>query len=107
MKIDRSAFRRLLGILDFLPHYFVGSNADLPIVGGSILSHDHYQGGRHIMPLHRARIEKNYALPTFPGVSLGRVQWPLSTLRLAGADKTALTDLAGQILDAWREYSDP
>ncbi|MDR1613655.1 MAG: UDP-glucose--hexose-1-phosphate uridylyltransferase, partial [Planctomycetota bacterium] len=107
MKIDRATFTRLLEILDFLPHYFAGSNADLPIVGGSILSHDHYQGGRHLMPLDRARIEKSYVLPAFPGVSLGRVEWPLSTLRLNGADKTALADLAEYILGAWREYSDP
>ncbi|MDR1486706.1 MAG: UDP-glucose--hexose-1-phosphate uridylyltransferase, partial [Deltaproteobacteria bacterium] len=107
MKIDRVTFKRLLAILDFLPHYFVGSNADLPIVGGSILSHDHYQGGRHAMPIESAQAEKSYEFSRFGAVRVARVKWPLSTLRLSGSDKRELAELADFILGAWRGYSDP
>jgi UDPglucose--hexose-1-phosphate uridylyltransferase len=107
MRTDRSTFCRLLGILDFLPHYFVGSNADLPIVGGSILDHDHYQGGRHVMPIELAAIEKKYFLPDYPDVAVGRLNWPLSALRLSGSNKKTVTDLATFILAVWRAYSDP
>lgn len=106
MRISRATFENLLGLLDWLPHYFFGSNADLPIVGGSILSHEHYQGGRHIFAMDRAPVEKRYAAPRFPGVSLGRVRWPMSALRLEGRDAKALTELADLILSAWRAYSD-
>lgn len=104
MRVDRRAFENLLGFLDFLPHYFVGSNADLPIVGGSILSHDHYQGGRHEFPMNLAPVEKEYDIG--PGLSLGRVRWPLSTLRLSGAAAGPLVDAAVTILANWRDWSD-
>jgi UDPglucose--hexose-1-phosphate uridylyltransferase len=106
MRIDKPTLIRLLGILDFLPHYFVGSNADLPIVGGSILTHDHYQGGCYRMPVESAEAEALYRLEGFPGVEISRVKWPLSTLRLRGAGKGELADLANLVLEAWRGYSD-
>ena len=107
MVVDHVALRRLVDILDFLPHYFVGSNADLPIVGGSILTHDHYQGGRRLMPIEGAAVESAFELPGYGDVSVGRLRWPLSTLRLAGRSKERLADLAFHILSAWRGYSDP
>ncbi|MBR4940645.1 MAG: UDP-glucose--hexose-1-phosphate uridylyltransferase [Clostridia bacterium] len=107
MKISRQAFERLLDFIDLFPHYFVGSNADLPIVGGSILTHDHFQGGRTVFPMELAPIEKEYASPLFPEVSVGIVKWPLSVIRLASEDRKKLADLAEKILDAWRSYSDP
>lgn len=104
MKIEAKTFGNLLEFLDFLPHYFIGSNADLPIVGGSILSHDHYQGGRHVFPMDVAPVEKEYG--TRDGVTLGRVKWPMSALRLRGKDGPAVIRLATKILEAWRGYSD-
>ncbi|UQZ89849.1 galactose-1-phosphate uridylyltransferase [Deltaproteobacteria bacterium Smac51] len=106
MKIDRLTFVNLLEFLDTLPHYFAGSNADLPIVGGSILSHDHYQGGRHRFPMDEAPVEKEYDCPAFPNLKLGRVKWPMSTLRLRGRDKAGLISAATAILNDWREWSD-
>ncbi|MBR5411183.1 MAG: UDP-glucose--hexose-1-phosphate uridylyltransferase [Clostridia bacterium] len=106
MKIDRAAFCKLLDFVTLFPHYFVGSNADLPIVGGSILSHEHFQGGRYEFPMERAPIEKELVFPGFPGVKAGVVKWPMSTIRLQSADKTSLADLAEKILNAWRGYTD-
>ena len=105
MKITRRTFEHLLDIIDFLPHYFVGSNADLPIVGGSILSHDHYQGGRYRFAMDAAPVEKFYR-PIMPGVEMGRVKWPMSALRLKGDDQAALVETADLILAGWRRYSD-
>ena len=107
MKIDRSAFRKLLDFVVQFPHYFVGSNADLPIVGGSILSHDHFQGGRYTFAMERAEIEREVSFPGFADVTAGIVRWPMSVIRLRCADDGRLVDLAEKILTAWRVYSDP
>ena len=107
MKIDRSAFRKLLDFVVQFPHYFVGSNADLPIVGGSILSHDHFQGGRYTFAMERAEIEREVSFPGFADVTAGIVRWPMSVIRLRCADDGRLVDLAEKILTAWRAYSDP
>ena len=107
MKIDRSAFRKLLDFVIQFPHYFVGSNADLPIVGGSILSHDHFQGGRYTFAMERAEVEETVSFPGFSDVEAGIVRWPMSVLRLRSADDGRLVDLAEKILAAWRSYSDP
>ena len=107
MKIDRSAFRKLLDFVVQFPHYFVGSNADLPIVGGSILSHDHFQGGHYTFAMERAEIEKTVSFPGFDDVTAGIVKWPMCVIRLRCADDNRLVDLAEKILTAWRAYSDP
>ncbi|MFR0708066.1 MAG: galactose-1-phosphate uridylyltransferase [Eggerthella lenta] len=105
MKIDAACFERLLDFVDAFPFYFVGSNADLPIVGGSILSHDHFQGGRHVFPLMRAPIERAVALPGCPQVHGGVVRWPASVLRLISHDRNALARGAKRVLDAWQGFS--
>lgn len=107
MKVSRKSFENLLDFVTIFPHYFLGSNADLPIVGGSILSHDHYQGGRYTFAMAKAPIEKTYTFPGFENIKVGRVKWPMSTIRLQGEDREELADLAEKILDAWRKYSDP
>ena len=106
MKIDRSAFRKLLDFVKQFPHYFVGSNADLPIVGGSILSHDHFQGGRHVFAMEKAPVERAVSFPGFADVEAGIVRWPLSVIRLRCGDDNRLVDLAEKILTAWRGYTD-
>ena len=106
MKIDRSTFRKELDFVTRFPHYFVGSNADLPIVGGSILSHDHFQGGRYVFAMERAPLEETLSFPGFSGVRAGIVRWPMSVIRLTGGDREELTELADRILTAWRGYSD-
>jgi UDPglucose--hexose-1-phosphate uridylyltransferase len=106
MKISRITFENLLAFLDILPHYIVGSNADLPIVGGSILSHDHYQGGRYTFAMEKAEVEETYCIKGYEEISVGRVKWPLSVLRLRTANKEKLIDLADHMLTVWREYSD-
>lgn len=106
MKINRDSFRRLLKIIEVLPHYFVGSNADLPIVGGSILTHDHYQAGRHDFPMAKAPVEKTFELTGFPTVTAGIVQWPMSVIRLSSTDTQALTNAADFIHESWKQYSD-
>ncbi len=106
MKIDRSAFRKLLDFVMQFPRYFVGSNADLPIVGGSILSHDHFQGGRYTFAMEKAPVEREVAFPGFADVAAGIVHWPMSVLRLRSADDARLVDLAEKILTAWRGYTD-
>ena len=107
MKIERAAFRKLLDFVKQFPHYFVGSNADLPIVGGSILSHDHFQGGRYTFAMERAPIEKEWTFPGFADVRAGIVHWPMSCIRLSCPDDDRLVELADKILTAWRAYSDP
>ena len=107
MHIDRAAFESLLDVVDALPQYFFGSNADLPIVGGSILSHDHYQGGRHTFPMEVAPIAEPFDVPAFPNVKAGIVKWPLSVIRLQCADREQLADAATHVLDSWRDYDDP
>ena len=106
MKIDRSAFRKLLDFVKQFPHYFVGSNADLPIVGGSILSHDHFQGGRYTFAMEKAPVEKEVSFPGFEDVECGIVKWPMSVIRLRSADDDRLVDLAEKILTTWRGYTD-
>ena len=106
MKIDRSAFRKLLNFVKQFPHYFVGSNADLPIVGGSILSHDHFQGGRYTFAMEKAPVEKEVSFPGFEDVECGIVKWPMSVIRLRSADDDRLVDLAEKILTTWRGYTD-
>ena len=106
MKVSRQSISRLLEFVTFLPHYFVGSNADLPIVGGSILSHDHFQGGRYEFPMAKAPIREKVCFPGFEDVEAGIVHWPMSVIRLRGKEAQRLVDLADKILTAWREYSD-
>ena len=106
MKINRDTFENICDFITEFPHYFVGSNADLPIVGGSILSHDHYQGGHYTFPMEIAKVEKKYKFEGFPEVEAGRVKWPMSTLRLKSENRKQLIDLAEKILTAWRGYSD-
>ena len=107
MAISRKTFERLLTIVETFPGYFAGSNADLPIVGGSILTHDHYQGGRHTFPMELATVEDSFSIEGFEAVSVGIVNWPMSVLRLQSDDKAQLIDLADHILKTWRGYSDP
>ena len=106
MKIDRSAFEKLLSFVGSFPHYFVGSNADLPIVGGSILSHEHFQGGHYTFAMETAPVEQELSFAGFEDVSAGIVKWPMSVIRLKGADPRRIADLAEKILAAWRNYSD-
>jgi len=106
MKIDRLAFRKLLDFVKQFPHYFVGSNADLPIVGGSILSHDHFQGGRYTFAMARACMEKQVSFRGYEAVESGIVKWPMSTIRLRSKDDSVLVELSDKILKAWRGYTD-
>ena len=106
MKIDRATFRKQLDFIRQFPHYFVGSNADLPIVGGSILSHDHFQGGRYTFAMEKAPVEQAVSFPGFADVEAGIVKWPMSVIRLRCEDDTRLVDLAEKILLAWRGYTD-
>lgn len=106
MKIDRNTFENIFDFITEFPHYFVGSNADLPIVGGSILSHDHYQGGHYTFAMAKAPIEKDYKFAGFNDVEAGRVKWPMSTIRLKSKNRQQLLDLCEKILNAWRSYSD-
>ena len=106
MKIEKATFRKLLDFVKQFPHYFVGSNADLPIVGGSILSHDHFQGGRYTFAMERAPIEQTVAFRDFPDVEAGIVKWPMSVIRLRCAVDRRLVELADRILAAWRGYTD-
>lgn len=106
MKVDRAAFRKLLDFVTVFPHYFIGSNADLPIVGGSILSHDHFQGGRYEFAMAKAGLEEKLHFGGYEDIEAGIVSWPMSVIRLRGKDPDRLTDLSSRILDAWRAYSD-
>ena len=106
MKIDKAAFEKLLDFVTIFPHYFIGSNADLPIVGGSILSHEHFQGGCYSFPMERAPIERKIAFTGFDDVEAGIVKWPMSVIRLRCADKNRLAELADKILQSWRGYTD-
>ena len=106
MKIDRSSFEKLLGFVSHLPHYFIGSNADLPIVGGSILSHDHMQGGRYTFAMERADICAPLVFRGFEDVEAGIVKWPMSVIRMRSSDKDRLVSLADKILTVWRSYTD-
>ena len=106
MKIERATFGKLLDFVTQFPHYFVGSNADLPIVGGSILSHDHFQGGHYTFAMAKAPIEKELQFEGFSDVKAGIVKWPMSVIRISGSDKERLIELADKILLTWRGYTD-
>lgn len=106
MHVDRENLSRLLDFVDTLPHYFVGSNADLPIVGGSILSHDHFQGGAHVFPMMRAEAAERIELAHYPQVDCAVLAWPLTVLRLRSTDRHELLDAASHVLDVWRHYTD-
>lgn len=106
MKIDHSVFDKLLSFVSAFPHYFVGSNADLPIVGGSILSHEHFQGGRYTFAMEKAPVIRPFEMSAFPDVSAGIVHWPVSVIRLQSKNKKSLSSCASYILDQWRGYSD-
>ena len=106
MKIEHDTFCKLFDFVKQFPHYFVGSNADLPIVGGSILSHDHFQGGRYEFAMAKAPIEKEFAATGFEDVKAGIVKWPMSVIRISGKETERLIALADKILEAWREYTD-
>ena len=107
MHIDRQAFSNLLDFVTLFPHYFIGSNADLPIVGGSVLSHDHYQGGRYEFAMARAEVETPISIRGFEDVEAGIVKWPMSVIRIKSDDRERVTELACHILDKWRGYDDP
>lgn len=106
MKIERNAFIKLFDFVKLFPHYFLGSNADLPIVGGSILSHDHFQGGHYTFAMAKAPIERQVTIPGYEDVEAGIVKWPLSVLRIRHKDEKRLVDLATHVLDVWRNYTD-
>jgi UDPglucose--hexose-1-phosphate uridylyltransferase len=106
MVISHASFARLLDFVEQFPHYFIGSNADLPIVGGSILSHDHFQGGRHVFPMEAAGTTASFTNPSLPGVRYGIVSWPMSVVRVNGPSKADVHAAACQLLDDWRVYSD-
>ena len=106
MKIDASAFKKLFDFVKLFPHYFVGSNADLPIVGGSILSHEHFQGGNYEFPMAKSPIEREVIFKGFEDIRAGIVKWPMSVIRISGEDTDRLVALADKILGAWRGYTD-
>ncbi len=106
MKIDGAAFHKLFDFIKLFPHYFVGSNADLPIVGGSILTHEHFQGGRYVFPMERAEVETEFHFDGFDDVKAGIVKWPMSVVRLRSENTERICELADRILVAWRKYTD-
>lgn len=106
MKIDKKVFEKLIDFVSLFPDYMIGSNADLPIVGGSILSHDHFQGGRYEFPMAKAECEYEFYMENFPGVKAGIVKWPMSVIRLQAIDKGDLIEAADYILNKWRSYDD-
>ncbi|MCL2842445.1 MAG: UDP-glucose--hexose-1-phosphate uridylyltransferase [Oscillospiraceae bacterium] len=107
MQIGAATFRRLFDFVSQFPHYFIGSNADLPIVGGSILNHDHFQGGRHVFPMERAAADQDYAHPMFADIQVAVLKWPMSVIRIAGTESEELVRLATFIFDGWKAYSAP
>lgn len=106
MKIERNTFVKLFDFVKLFPHYFLGSNADLPIVGGSILSHDHFQGGHYTFAMEKAPMEELVTIPGYEDVEAGIVKWPLSVLRIRSKDEKRLIDLASHVLEVWRGYTD-
>ena len=106
MKIERATFVKLFDFIKLFPHYFIGSNADLPIVGGSILSHDHYQGGHYTFAMAKAPIEQHFMIPGYEDVEAGIIKWPLSVIRIRSGNEKRLIDLAEHILECWRGYTD-
>jgi UDPglucose--hexose-1-phosphate uridylyltransferase len=106
MKICKETFKRLLDFVRKYPHYIIGSNADLPIVGGSILSHDHFQGGNYEFAMAKAQVESEFVVKGYAGITVSRVKWPMSVVRIKGNDSKILTNLAYHILNKWKKYSD-
>ena len=106
MTIDRSVFGKLLDFVTHFNHYIIGSNADLPIVGGSILSHEHFQGGNHIFAMHKAKSEKTYTINGFEDVEVSRLKWPMSVIRLKSDNTDKIIELSDRILKSWRSYTD-
>ena len=106
MKINENTFRNLFNLVDKFPHYFIGSNADLPIVGGSILSHEHYQGGNYIFPMEIAKEEMVFKVNGYENIKLSTLKWPMSVIRLSGKNKNEIIALASKILKTWKTYSD-
>ncbi|MBQ8905196.1 MAG: UDP-glucose--hexose-1-phosphate uridylyltransferase [Ruminococcus sp.] len=106
MKIDASVFGKLFDIVDYLPHYIIGSNADLPIVGGSILSHEHFQGGNYTFAMAKAPIEHKFSIKQYPDVKAGIVKWPMSVIRVSSENREELAKCCNHILETWRAYSD-
>lgn len=106
MKISKTTFDRILEFTEKFPHYFIGSNADLPIVGGSILSHDHFQGGNYEFPMAKAPIEYSFKVKDFEDIEAGIVNWPMSVIRIKGEDREKLSSLSYKILESWKKYSD-
>lgn len=106
MKIDKSAFEKLLDFVEKFPHYFIGSNADLPIVGGSILTHEHFQGGRYEFAMAKAPVETELKFSGFDDIDAGIVKWPMSVIRLSGKNKQRIVELSDKILTSWRSYTD-
>ncbi|MBR6566239.1 MAG: galactose-1-phosphate uridylyltransferase, partial [Spirochaetaceae bacterium] len=107
MEINKAAFGKLFDFVRQFPHYMVGSNADLPIVGGSILSHEHFQGGNYTFPMARATVETSFQMSRFPQVEAGILKWPMSVIRLRHQDYNVLVEAADFVLTRWRDYSDP
>ena len=106
MKIDKAVFKKILEFVKLFPHYTAGSNADLPIVGGSILSHDHFQGGGYVFAMAKAPYDRMFTLPGYEELNVGMVKWPMSVIRLQGKDIDRITEAADYILSAWRGYTD-
>ncbi|MDZ4975907.1 galactose-1-phosphate uridylyltransferase, partial [Clostridium perfringens] len=106
MKITKNTFDRILEFVEKFPHYFAGSNADLPIVGGSILTHDHYQGGNYEFAMDKAEDVYKFKLDNYEDIELSIVKWPLTVLRLKGMDRLKLSELSDKILSHWRSYTD-
>lgn len=106
MKMDKSTVNKLLDFIELFPNYFVGSNSDLPIVGGSILNHEHYQGGKHLMPMHKAKPLYNLTSAKFPDIEISVLNWYNSAIRLSGYNRNTLSELGGEIIEGWKNYSD-
>jgi len=107
MFMNRDTFKRLLEFVDMFPHYFLGSNAGLPIVGGSILNHDHFQGGGYEMPMAKAPLKYEFVMNRFPSVKAGAIRWPMAGIRLKSRDMDELTDAVAYLFDCWENYDDP
>lgn len=107
MRMNEQTFERLFDFISVFPHYFIGSNAEIPIVGGSILSHYHFQGGHYTFAMEKAEVEETFSVKGYEGVAAGILKWPMSVIRLSGKDREPLQKLAGIILKTWRDYSDP
>jgi|GEM_PF-1231 len=106
MKISEKTFRRQFEFIELLPHYFMGSNAGLPVVGGSILNHEHYQGGHHVFPMEKASVRRSYQDPAHPDVTVNVIHWAMSAIRLSGQDKEHVIEVASHILNSWEAYTD-